>query len=67
MDSEGMINPKILDKAEATDIYILKGEGGEVYEPRFTYHGFRYVEVTGFPGTPNLDSIEGVVVNSALA
>jgi alpha-L-rhamnosidase len=61
-----MINPKTLDKAEATDTYILKGEGREVYEPRFTYHGFRYVEATGFPGTPNLDSIEGVVVHSAV-
>jgi alpha-L-rhamnosidase len=67
LDSEGMINPKTLDKAEATDTYILKGKGREIYEPRFTYHGFRYVEVTGFPGTPNLDSIEGVVVNSAVA
>src|ERR1035437_9250244 len=32
------------------DQYILKGEGKEVYTPRFTFHGFRYVEVTGFPG-----------------
>jgi alpha-L-rhamnosidase len=50
--------------ARAEDIYILKGEGVEEYEPRFTYHGFRYVEVTGYPGTPGLDSIEGVAVNS---
>ena len=50
--------------AVATDTYILKGEGVEVYEPRFTYHGFRYVEVTGFPGTPGLDSLRGIVVHS---
>jgi len=36
---------------EVTGYYILRGEGPETYEPRFTYHGFRYVEVTGFPGT----------------
>ena len=44
--------------------YILKGEGEEVYTPRFTFHGFRYVEVTGFPGQPTLGSLEGLRVNS---
>jgi len=43
--------------AKATDVYILKGEGVEVWEPRFTYHGFRYVEVTGFPGRPSSDAL----------
>jgi len=63
---DGMINQKPMMLAKATDTYILKGEGIEVYEPRFTYHGFRYVEVTGFPGTPNLDTLQGVVVHSAV-
>jgi alpha-L-rhamnosidase len=67
LDSEGMINSKTLTQARAMDIYILKGEGLEVYEPRFTYHGFRYVEVTGFPGTPRLSSLEGIVVHSAVS
>jgi alpha-L-rhamnosidase len=49
--------------AKVTDIYTLKGGGEETWEPRFTYHGFRFVEVTGFPGKPTLDSIEGRVVN----
>jgi alpha-L-rhamnosidase len=49
--------------AKVTDAYTLKGRGREVYEPRFTYHGFRYVEVTGFPGKPALDALEGRVVN----
>lgn len=48
-----------------TDRYILKGEGVEVWEPRFTYHGFRYVEVTGFPGTPTTDNLKGRVVHTA--
>ncbi|WP_207422532.1 glycoside hydrolase family 78 protein [Desertivirga brevis] len=41
-----------LRDAKTTDTYILKGEGTEVWEPRFTFHGFRYVEVSGYPGTP---------------
>jgi alpha-L-rhamnosidase len=49
--------------ARVTDVYTLKGKGVEVYEPRFTYHGFRYVEVKGFPGKPALSSIEGRVVH----
>ena len=40
-----------------TDRYTMKGECKETWEPRFTYHGFRYVEVTGFPGTPTLDNL----------
>jgi len=52
--------------AEQTDTYILKGEGTEVWEPRFTLHGFRYVEVTGFPGTPTLENLEGRFVRSAV-
>ena len=49
--------------AKVTDVYTLKGDGPETYEPRFTYHGFRYVEVSGFPGRPGPGSIEGRVVN----
>jgi alpha-L-rhamnosidase len=48
-----------LRSAEARDTYYLKGGGHEVYEPRFTYHGFRFVEVKGFPGTPTLATLEG--------
>ena len=47
-----------------TDTYTLKGEGTETWEPRFAYYGFQYIEVTGFPGTPNLDSISGRVVHT---
>ncbi|HWX20290.1 MAG TPA: glycoside hydrolase family 78 protein [Candidatus Binatia bacterium] len=52
--------------AKVTDTYTLKGAGQEVYEPRFTYHGFRYVEVNGYPGKPTLTSLEGRVVNDDL-
>ena len=49
-----------------TDIYICKGGGTEVWQPRFTYHGFRYVEMTGFEGKPSLDNLEGIVVHTAV-
>jgi len=63
---DGMINRENLGEAKSRDIYTLKGEGQETYEPRFTYHGFRYVEVTGFPGAPGLDSLRGRVVHTAV-
>ncbi len=63
----GTVNQENLRSARAQDIYILKGDGVEVYEPRFTYHGFRYVEVTGFPGVPTAETIRGRVVYSGVA
>ncbi|HOP61538.1 MAG TPA: family 78 glycoside hydrolase catalytic domain [Candidatus Saccharicenans sp.] len=64
----GLINQENLRSARAEDHYILRGDGAtEVWEPRFTYHGFRYIEVTGFPGTPKLDSIRGRVVHTAVS
>jgi len=52
--------------ARQADTYILKGEGVEVWEPRFTLHGFRYVEMRGFPGVPTLENLVGRVVRSAV-
>ena len=48
-----------------TDRYTLKGDGEEVFEPHFTYHGFQYVEVTGFSGRPTVESLRGRVVHTA--
>jgi alpha-L-rhamnosidase len=48
-----------LRDAKVTDIYTLKGEGEETWQPSFVYHGFRYVEITGYPGDPKLDDFEG--------
>lgn len=42
------------------DSYILKGNGTEEYMPRFTFHGFRYVEIKGWPGKPALHDIDGI-------
>lgn len=51
-----------LRDARVTDIYTLKGEGVETWQPSFVYHGFRYVEVTGFPGTATVNDFEGMLV-----
>ena len=48
------------------DVYTLKGGVKETYTPRFTFHGFRYVEVTGYPGEPPLTALEGHRLNSAV-
>ena len=64
LDKDGRLYTKNLRGAKATDHYTLKGGGQETYEPSFTFHGFRYVEVTGYPGTPDLDAIQGEVVGS---
>lgn len=47
-----------------TDTYILKGEGTEIWEPRFTWHAFRYVDVSGSPVALTADNLEGRVVNT---
>lgn len=64
LDSDGTIYTKTLRNARATDTYVLKGEGGEVWQPTFTYHGFRYVEVTGYPGKPSQDAVVGIAIHS---
>jgi alpha-L-rhamnosidase len=49
-----------------SDTYYLKGKGIECYEPKFTWHTFRYIELTGYPGEPDLHTIEGIVVHSGV-
>ena len=66
-DGSGMLYMDNLRDAKVTGRYTLKGSGKEVYEPRFTYYGFRYVELTGFPGKPPLSAIEGCVVNDDIS
>ncbi|MFM9908135.1 MAG: family 78 glycoside hydrolase catalytic domain [Chitinophagaceae bacterium] len=48
------------------DNYILKGGALETWQPKFTFHGFRYIEVSGWPGKPTLDDFEGLRMNSAV-
>ncbi len=65
LNPDGTVYTTNLRSARATDSYVLGGGGEEVYEPRFTFHGFRYVEVTGYPGEPPLGAVTGRVVHSA--
>lgn len=48
------------DTAYARDIFILNGKGTETFQPHFTFHGFRYAEVTGYPGTLQKNDIVGL-------
>ncbi|GAA3860529.1 glycoside hydrolase family 78 protein [Leifsonia kafniensis] len=61
---QGELEPQSNRTAAATDRYILRGNGPESWEPRFTFHGFRFVEVEGWPGTLTPESIRAVVVHS---
>ncbi|WP_258934896.1 family 78 glycoside hydrolase catalytic domain [Nesterenkonia pannonica] len=54
-----------LRSARATDQFTLSGEA-DIFEPSFTFHGFRYVEVTGFPGVLEPHHLSAVVVHSQL-
>jgi alpha-L-rhamnosidase len=66
LDKEGNFYMENLRAAKCTDIYILNGEGEEIWEPKFTFHGFRFVKLEGFAQTPKLDQITGVVIHSAM-
>ncbi len=64
LNPDGTIYTANLRNADATDVYTLRGGDEETFAPHFTFHGFRYVEVTGYPGAPPLDAIKGEVVSS---
>ena len=63
---DGELCTRPLRYAQATDRYTLAGEGVETWEPRFTFHGFRYAEVDGWPGTLEAGDICAVVCHSDL-
>lgn len=64
---DGTVNQENLLYVRGSDVYICRGGGEETYEPRFTYHGFRFVQVEGYPGTPLLDAFEACQVRSDIA
>lgn len=64
LNPDGTIYTANLRRARCIDTYILKGEGEEVYQPRFTFHGYQYVEIANFPGKPDDESLTGIVLNS---
>jgi alpha-L-rhamnosidase len=63
-DGELCVRP--LRLAAATDRYTLRGIGAETWEPRFTFHGFRYAELDGWPGEIGPGDLQAVVCHSDL-
>ncbi|MFM7182933.1 MAG: family 78 glycoside hydrolase catalytic domain [Verrucomicrobiales bacterium] len=65
LHNDGRLSTENLRCARAVDTYTLKGDPqGEIWTPEFTYHGFQFVELTGFPGTPDKDAVTGIVIHS---
>ena len=62
--ADGTLYTTNLRGARATDTYICQG-GKETWQPQFTFHGFQYVELTGYPKKPGLDAIRGIELTSA--
>ena len=61
---DGTIYTKNLRTARCIDTYICRGGDVEIWEPRFTFHGFQYVEITGCSSEPPMETITGIVVHS---
>ena len=64
LDPDGTVYTQNLRGARSTDTYICRGGGEEIWQPRFTFHGFRYVELTGLPDKPAADAVTGIVLGS---
>jgi len=64
LNPDGTIYTQNLRAAPSVDEYICKGGGVEVWQPCFTFHGFRYVELTGLTNKPNIDAVTGIVFGS---
>ncbi len=62
LKDDGSLYMANLRNAKVTDIYTLKGDSVETWGPVFTYHGFRYVEITGYPGIPTINDFKGEVL-----
>lgn len=65
LNPDGTIYTKNLRGAPSVDHYYCQGHGTEVWQPRFTFHGFRYVELTGLSHKPGRGAVTGIVISSA--
>jgi alpha-L-rhamnosidase len=66
LTGDGDLSTTDLRTADATDTYIARGEPTETYEPRFTYHGFRYAQVVDYPGEFDPSDVTAKVVHTAM-
>ncbi|MEJ0091638.1 MAG: family 78 glycoside hydrolase catalytic domain [Limisphaerales bacterium] len=64
LNPDGTLYTTNLRGAPSIDEYVCKGDGMEVWQPRFTFHGFRYVEITGLAGRPQKNAVTGIVISS---
>jgi alpha-L-rhamnosidase len=64
LNPDGTVYTANLRGATATDYYIFATNGAVTFQPRFTFHGFRYVEVRGLSVPPTINSVTGMVVHS---
>jgi len=64
LNPDGTLYTENLRGAPAIDTYICKGGGTEIWQPRFTFHGFRYVSIEGLPGRPRKSTATGIVIGS---
>ncbi len=64
LNDDGSLYTASLRSASATDYFTPGSDDEEVYEPHFTFHGFRYVEITGHPGDLGADAVTGIVLHS---
>jgi alpha-L-rhamnosidase len=64
LNPDGTVYTTNLRTATATDTYICRGGGTETWMPRFTFHGFQYIEVTGLKHKPDADTIVGIALSS---
>lgn len=64
LNPDGTLYTNNLRGAPSVDHYVCQGDGVETWQPRFTFHGFRYVELTGLPGKPRKDAVTGIVIGS---
>ncbi|WP_436930837.1 family 78 glycoside hydrolase catalytic domain [Halosimplex halobium] len=62
----GDLSTTDLRSADATDTYVARGDARETYEPRFTYHGFRYAQVSGYPGDLDPEDVTAKAVHTAM-
>ncbi len=68
LDQDGNLYTENLRRAKQIIRYILKGsvDADEIFEPHFTFQGFRYVAVEGYPGEISADKFTGIVIHSAI-
>ncbi|MBN2355872.1 family 78 glycoside hydrolase catalytic domain, partial [candidate division KSB1 bacterium] len=65
LNPDGTLYTENLRRAKAADVYILSGRGQEIWQPRFTFHGFQYIELSGLDTQPPDGTVTGCVIHSA--